>query len=71
MRVSEKAVIARINRRLAHIEQKLHKSRRWDSDIRNYYIIAWRFNRLVAAYDSLDQVAREVGALEDHEILIQ
>ena len=71
MRVSEKAVIARINRRLAHIEQKLHKSRRWDSDIRNFSTIAWRFNTLVAAYDSLDQVAREVGALEDHETLIQ
>ena len=58
MRVSEKAVIARINRKLAHMEQKLHKSRRWDSDIRNYYIIGWRFNTLVASYDSLEQVAK-------------
>jgi len=70
MRVSEKAVIARINRRLAHIEQKLHKSRRWDSDVRNFYIIAWRFNTLVAAYDSLDQVARDIGVLEDYETLV-
>ena len=70
MRVSEKAVIARINRRLAHIEQKLHKSRRWDSDIRNYYIIGWRFNTLVASYDSLEQVARDIGVLEDNETLV-
>ena len=71
MSVLEKAVIARINRRLAHTEQKLHKSRRWNSDLRNYYIIDWRFNTVAAAYDSLDEVAREVGALEDHETLVQ
>jgi hypothetical protein len=70
MRVSEKAVIARINRKLAHMEQKLHKSRRWDSDIRHYYILGWRFNRLVASYDSLEQVAEDIGVLKDHETLV-
>ena len=69
MKLSEKAVIARINRKLAHTEQKLHKSRRWDSDIRNYYIIGWRFNTLVASYDSLEQVAKDIGVLEDNETL--
>jgi len=63
MPISENALIARINRRLAHEEQRLRKSRKWSLDTGNYYIVDIRFNTIVAAYDDLVEVARDVGVM--------
>ena len=70
MKVSPKAVIGRINRLLAKKEWKFHKTRRWDSDARHYYIQSWR-NEFIKGYDSLEQAARELGALEKYEFIAE
>lgn len=69
MKVSRRAAIGRINRKLAHYEQKLHKTRRWNSDLRNYYVHDWSSNRYIAVYDSLEQAVEDTGVLEKYESL--
>lgn len=68
--VTKAALIARINRKLAHSDQALHKTRNNPSDqhdLGEYHIIDRSFNRLEAAHVDLEEWGRELEVLLPHE----
>jgi len=69
--VSERAVIARINRALAPQDMHLKTSRGWRMklDVGHYYVVNTRINGIVQPYKHMDlqSIARDVGVLEDWE----
>ena len=70
--VSERAVIARINRALAKDGEALRKTRadsRWISDLGYYYIIDTNLNTITAQHLSLSELARELNVLKPWEAL--
>lgn len=69
--VSTRALISRINRRLARDGEHLRKSRPNTSESHNfgtYYIVNPRINRLVASNVDLEEVGRDLGVLRPDEI---
>lgn len=66
-KITERAAIARCNRKLAHANEKLCKSRSWCLDLRNYHVVDLVRNCVLAAYNSLDDAARDIGVLHDGE----
>jgi hypothetical protein len=74
MRVTERSLIARVNRRLAEKHQRLHKTKgrynRTRSGMGQYYIVDERRNVIVdhrMDEGRLAHVARELGALAEWE----
>ena len=69
--VGERALIARINRKLKPEGEKLKKLRgeRWLNDLGQYYVIDVTQNSLLHPDVDLEGFARECGALEDWEHL--
>jgi hypothetical protein len=69
--VSQRALIARINRKLAHDGEQLrvNTSDQWRFQLRNYYITC--NNTLISAHEELEPLARELGCLKAHERLAQ
>ena len=63
--LSERALFLRIKRRVARDGETLRTSRKWTTDTRNYYVVKDGF--IVAACDSLDSWARELGVLRAGE----
>ncbi len=70
--VSERALLARINRQLVGRGQSLRRCRR-DSLSRNtlgrHYLLDFRSNRVVEANLDLESWARSAGLLRSHEVL--
>jgi hypothetical protein len=70
-KVSERAIIARINRALAPQDMKLKTSRgsRMKLDVGDYYVINTRINGIVQPFKfmSLPDIAHEIGVLADWE----
>jgi hypothetical protein len=73
VKVSERAVIGRINRKLAPDNRQLRTSRsqRMILDVGQWYVIDTRFNGIIQPYKHmhLEDIARDVGALKDWEVL--
>jgi hypothetical protein len=69
--VSERALIARINRKLASREEVLkpNRSSKWESDLGSYYTLNVRLNSIVSKHLDLETVAKEEGVLKAHERL--
>ena len=69
--VSERALIARINRKLPEHE-KLKKLRgsRWEHDLGQYYIIDQNMNAILHKHIDIEELARELGALKPWESLV-
>jgi hypothetical protein len=69
--LSERALIARINRKLIKEEETLCKTRgeRWHSDLGYYYIVNIRFNSVTAAHLDIEKLGRELGLIRDYETL--
>lgn len=68
--VSEKALIARINRKLKHENESLKKTRpdsKWINDLGDYYLVHTLLNTIEAQHINLDEFAREIGVLADFE----
>lgn len=67
VRVSVKAAIQRVNRKLD--EEKVHRSRsaRARLDLGDFYTINTRYNVIGQKDVDLEALAREVGALKDYE----
>lgn len=63
--ISERAAIARINRKLAHEEQVLRTSRgaRAYLEFGRYYIRDWRLNIVVETHCDIESLAHELGVL--------
>jgi hypothetical protein len=71
--VSRPALMARINRKLAHKEEKLRTSRSAGekSNLGEFYIIDWRRNIVIDSHNDPVDLARELGVLaawEDAEM---
>ena len=69
--VSERALIARINRKLPEHE-KLKKLRgsRWENDLGQYYIIDQNMNAILHKHINVEELARELGAIKPWESLV-
>ena len=71
--VGEKALIQRINRRLAHDGEKLRKTRnpRHFMDLGRYYVVVVPSGYHAASHINLEQYGRETGALGPNEQLVE
>jgi hypothetical protein len=67
--VTRRAIIQRINRKLAPYEEKLVKARgaRTKQDFGDYYTVHLRFNAILRMDPDLEDLAKEVGALKPWE----
>jgi hypothetical protein len=67
--VTLRAVIQRINRKLAHTEEMLKTLRgeRGESDLGRHFVVNWRINRVVQPHADPEQLARELGVLKAWE----
>jgi len=71
--VSVRAVIQRINRKLAPNDQQLKKCRgqRWYSDLGLYYILDVDHNLILDTHLNVESVARELNAIEEWETVVE
>jgi len=72
--VSERALLGRINRRLAKDEEVLKKCRpdsRWYHDLGAYYGVGVRTNSICYQHIDLEEFGRELGVLRPFEALAQ
>ena len=70
MIVSEPALLARVNRKLAangEVMRKTPEASRWLPDLGYYYIVDHRLNAIVRKDVCLEAEARRLGALKPHE----
>ncbi|MFE8034651.1 hypothetical protein [Thiohalocapsa marina] len=68
--VSERALIARINRRLpGDVRLKKLKGDRWLSTMGRFYTLDERLNAVIDKFVDPEALAREIGALADYEML--
>ena len=69
--VSTRALIARINRKLAHDDMMLKVARgvQMQQAVGDYYVVNTRINGVVQAYKDCDpeQLGRKLGVLKDWE----
>jgi hypothetical protein len=67
--VTEKAVMARINRKLSHQGEVLRKLRgeRWFTSLGEYFVVDSRSNAVIDTHVVLEALAREIGVLNDFE----
>ena len=71
--VTERALLGRINRKLAHDGQKLYRTRlgtRAEHEFGNYYIVDTFTSAVHAHHCDLADVGRELGVLKDWEALV-
>ena len=71
--VTERALVARINRKLVHEGEQMHRTRgeRWRGDLGDYYITETRTRALIAASCTPEGVGRELGVLRPGETVIE
>jgi hypothetical protein len=71
--VALRALLARINRKLAHEGEKMRatRSERARSEMGDYYIVDLNRNVLLAQHVDPEQLAREIGALSVGEYVDQ
>ena len=67
--VSMRALIQRINRRLAKDGERLHRYRggQWSTDLGEFYIVDEYRNFLVRGHVDLAALGRELGVLQEWE----
>jgi hypothetical protein len=69
--VTTRALIQRLNRRLAREDQQVHAYRggRWESDLGRYYIVNMNRNVIVARHVNLEALGRDLEVLRPWEAL--
>lgn len=69
--VSTRALIQRINRKLATEQQQLKATRgeRWRNELGDYYIIDVNINGIIAKHVDLEKLGREMECLPKWETL--
>lgn len=67
--ISERALLARINRKLAHKGEKLCRSRgpQEQSEMGSCYIVNVQRGRIVARHVDPERLAKELGVLKPYE----
>jgi hypothetical protein len=71
--VSEKALMARVNRKLAREGERILKSRegsRLRGNVGEFYLLDVNRNTVTGTHMELEHVAKEVGALRDYEQVV-
>ncbi|HEV2294573.1 MAG TPA: hypothetical protein VGR35_12020 [Tepidisphaeraceae bacterium] len=71
--VSERALLARLNRALAKEDQMLRKCRadsRWYRDLGDYALVDVSRNTWLATHVDLEALGREMGVLQEFEHLV-
>lgn len=71
-KISERALVARIRRKLAKDGEALKSCRmdsRWYSDLGDWYVVDLNTNSIIAQHCDLERLGREVGALKPFEEL--
>lgn len=70
--VTEKALVGRVNRKLAPEFQALRtlRGKGFLGTLGRRYIVNLRNNTIVASHVDVEQLARELGVIDDHEALI-
>jgi hypothetical protein len=70
-KISEQALMQRINLQLAKKDEILTKSRGglWHSDTGDYYITGFNKNSMIATNVDLEILGKELGVLQNHEKL--
>lgn len=74
LKVSERALFARINRKIYADDLVLRScpaTRRDHQNLGDYYLVNWRSNGVAGKYIDLEDYGREVGALRDYEELAE
>ena len=74
VKVSERALFARVDRALNKDEERLRRCRvgsRSYHELGDYYTINWRGNWIASKDVDLERLARELGVLKDYEELAQ
>jgi hypothetical protein len=66
--VTERALIARINRKLAHDGERMRRAR---GDLGDFYIVDRRTRALIASSCTPEGVGRELGVLRHGETVIE
>jgi len=72
LKVSERALFARINRKVHDNDLKICRcrpDRRGYNDLGDYYTVDWRINGIMHTHLDLEDYGREVGVLKDYEEL--
>lgn len=71
--VTVRALIQRINRKLAKDEEKLMKLRgeRGRDDLGDYYVVNLDRNHVVNSHIDPEQFGRKIGVLEEWETVVQ
>ncbi len=70
--VTERALLARINRKLAKTDEVMKKCRADTSaynDFGDYYIISLTENIVSSTHVDLDALSRDLGVLQSYEVL--
>ena len=67
--ITEAALIARIQRKLAHEDQRLRKSRgRTDQfNLGEYYVYHWRDNFIIEKHVDLETLGRQLGVIGESQ----
>ena len=66
--VSERALLSRVNRKLAHDNQVMRKARTWTSDLGWFYVVGRRSGIVESAHhDDIVTFAREEGLVRPGE----
>ena len=70
-RLSERAVIQRINRKLAHKNERICKSRGWRAlqNLGEYHVIDCYRNALIKSHLNIEEFAKKLGVMAGHECL--
>lgn len=72
LKVSERALFARINRKIHGDDLMLRscpESRRDHNELGYYYLVNWRINGVVGKWINLEEYGRKIGSLRDYEEL--
>jgi hypothetical protein len=71
--LSNRAIIQRINRRLAKNHEKLCKSRGWQAqqNLGDYYLLDRYRKTVINSNVNVQTFARELGVIQEHEILVR
>jgi hypothetical protein len=73
VKLNERALVARINRKLFGDDQVLKKLRpnsRWLNDLGEFYLLDTRKNGIIGKHIDLVTLAKKIGVMTDYEELV-
>ena len=69
--ITEQALLKRINRKLAHDDERVHKAReQWVHELGEYYLVDYggtASSNVLAYHVDIENMGREIGVLRENE----